>query len=66
MKDKVVSITSRQERWNTAFDGGDVVLAVSNHGRLNISLGGKDVTLNMTEAVQLLGAVSTEYDRIIK
>lgn len=66
MGGKVVNIAARQERWNTAFDCGDIVFSVSNHGRLNITLEGRDITLNMTEAVQMLGAVSAEYDRIIK
>jgi hypothetical protein len=56
--EKVVSIESRLERWNTAYQLGELEIAVSNHGRVSIHLDGKSTTLALFDSVDLLAKVS--------
>jgi hypothetical protein len=56
--EKVVSIESRLERWNTAYENGDLQISVSNHGRIIIHLDGKNTTLAFFDSVDLLARVS--------
>lgn len=56
--EKVVNIESRLERWNTAYEIGDLQIAVSNHGRISIHLDGRNTTLAFFDSVDLLSRVS--------
>jgi len=56
--DKIINIESRLERWNTAYQMGDLQISVSNHGRISIHLDGKNTTLTFFDSVDLLGRVS--------
>lgn len=64
MKDKVVDIASRRERWHSAYAVAGLEISVSNHGRLYIQLDGKELHLNMTDAVDLMARVSEKYEKI--
>ena len=63
---KVVSILSRQERWHTAYQLGDLAISVSNHGRINITGDGKDVSLDLVDSVDMLGRVSERLEGLAK
>ena len=65
MKDqKVVSITSRMERWTTAYELEGLVVSVSNHGRINILLDGKQINLDIVESVDMIGRVSKALEGV--
>jgi len=64
--EKVVSILARQERWNTAYQLGDLAISVSNHGRINITVDGRDVSLDLVDSVDMLGRVSEKLEAIAK
>ena len=61
---KVVDITARMERWSTAYEHDDLTIAVSTHGRINISLGGTDINLPLVDGVDMLGRVSDAVERL--
>lgn len=60
----VVDLASRRERWHTAYTAAGLRVSVSNHGRLYIQLDGKDIYLDMTDSVDLLGRVSEKYEKV--
>lgn len=62
--EKVVSIMSRQERWHTAYELGDLAVSVSNHGRIHITVDGKDVSLSLVDSVDMLGRVSEKLEAL--
>jgi hypothetical protein len=64
--EKVVSIMSRQERWNTAYELNSLAISVSNHGRINITVDGKDVSLDLVDSVDMLGRVSEKLEALAK
>lgn len=61
---KVVDISSRRERWHSAYAVAGLSISVSNHGRMYIELDGAAIHLDMTDAVALLGRVSETYDKV--
>lgn len=61
---KVVDIASRRERWHTAYTVAGLEISVSSHGRMYIMLDGKEIFLDMTDAVDLMGQVSKKYEQI--
>lgn len=60
-KEKVVNITSRQERWSTSFSQGPLQISVSNHGRTHIMLNGQEYWLDMVSSVSLMSQVSESF-----
>jgi hypothetical protein len=40
-------------------------ISVSCHGRLYIQLDGKDIFLDLTDSVALMGQVSEKYEKIV-
>lgn len=63
-QDKVVSIFSRQERWNTAYQLAGLTISVSNHGRINISVDDKAISLALVDSVDMLGRVSESLEHV--
>lgn len=63
-KNKVVDITAHMERWNTAYEHAGLCISVSTHGRINISLGDKDVSLPLVDGVDMLGRVSEAVEQL--
>jgi hypothetical protein len=63
-KNKVVDITARMERWNTAYEHAGLCISVSTHGRINISLEDKDVSLPLVDGVDMLGRVSEAVEQL--
>ena len=61
---KVVSILSRQERWTTAYELGDLTVSVSNHGRINLTLKNESVSLQLVDSVDMLGRVSERLEQL--
>lgn len=61
---KVVDIAPRRERWHTAYTVVGLEISVSSHGRMYIMLDGKEIFLDMTDAVDLMGQVSKKYEQI--
>jgi hypothetical protein len=47
-----------------AYTAAGLRVSVSNHGRLYIQLDGKDIYLDMTDSVDLLGRVSEKYEKV--
>ena len=66
MKAKVVNITSKLERWNTAYEMDGLAISVSNHGRINIAVEGKDMSLQLVDSVDMLGRVSEALEAVAK
>lgn len=64
--EKVVNILSRQERWHSAYELGGLAISVSNHGRINITIDGKDVSLSLVDSVDMLGRVSERLEGFAK
>lgn len=62
--DKIVDIASRRERWHSAYAAAGMEISVSNHGRMYIRLDGKDIHLDMTDAVDMMARVSEKYEKI--
>ena len=65
MKAKVVEISSRRERWHSAYAAAGLQISVSCHGRMYLQLDGKDIFLDMTDSVDLMGRVSEKYESIV-
>jgi|LauGreDrversion4_2_1035121.scaffolds.fasta_scaffold150662_3 hypothetical protein len=65
MNTKVVDISSRRERWHSAYTVAGLQISVSCHGRLYIQLEGKDIFLDLTDSVDLMGRVSEKYEKIV-
>lgn len=61
---KVVDLTSRMERWNTAYERDGLCISVSNHGRINIRLEGSDISLPLVDGVDMLGRVSEAVEQL--
>lgn len=60
---KVINLTSRLEKWYTAYEIDNMVVSVSNHGRTHIKIDSKEITLEMMDSVDLLGRVSESFER---
>jgi hypothetical protein len=65
MNTKVVELASRRERWHSAYTVAGLQISVSCHGRLYIQLDGKDIFLDLTDSVALMGQVSEKYEKIV-
>jgi hypothetical protein len=63
-KNKVVDIAARLERWNTAYELDGLCISVSTHGRINIRLDDKDVSLPLVDGVDMLGRVSEAVEQL--
>ena len=61
----VVDLASRRERWHTAYTAAGLTVSVSNHGRMYIQVDGREIRLDMTDAVDFMGRVSEKYERIV-
>lgn len=64
--EKVVNILSRQERWHSAYELNGLTISVSNHGRINITVDGKDISLSLVDSVDMLGRVSESLEGLAK
>lgn len=62
--EKVVAITSRLERWHTAYELNGLTVSVSNHGRINVAVDGKDTSLSLVDSVDMLGRVSEMFENL--
>jgi hypothetical protein len=62
---KVVNISTRRERWHTAYTLAGLNISVSSNGRLYVQLDGKEIFVDMTDSVDMLGRVSEKYERIV-
>lgn len=60
MKDNVVSLRDRLEKWSEVYTTPteDLSVHTSTHGRIKFSLGDKDVVLSFVEGVQFLSQTS--------
>lgn len=62
---KVVDISTRRERWHTAYTLAGLSISVSSNGRLYVQLDGKEIFIDMTDSVDMLGRVSKKYEQIV-
>ena len=57
----VVSLFEKKERWNTILSHGELLISVSNHGRLSFTLKDQLVTLSMFDSVCLLQTLKKSF-----
>lgn len=62
--EKVVAITSRLERWHTAYELDGLAVSVSSHGRINVAVDGRDISLSLVDSVDMLGRVSEMFEKL--
>jgi|LauGreDrversion4_2_1035121.scaffolds.fasta_scaffold42962_6 hypothetical protein len=58
----VIDLASRRETWSVAYELGDLVFLVSNHGRIKVNVGGEIRTMDLLDAVSMLGRVSERFE----
>ena len=60
MKDNVVSLDARREKWDVSYVSpeGDLRIRTSSHGRVSFQLGSKGVILEFMDSVSMLSSVS--------
>jgi hypothetical protein len=61
---KVVDLAARREKWNTSWSLGDLVLSVSNHGRICVQIGDEKRLVDLVDSVALLSQVSTSFEEL--
>jgi len=60
----VIDLSARRERWTTAYSWGDIILSVSNQGRIHLRVGEEVRTIGLIEAVTLMGQLSKSFDEV--
>jgi len=61
---KVIDLASRRETWSTSWSLGDLVMSVSNHGRICVQIGDEKRLVDLVDSVSLLSQVSTSFEKL--